>query len=253
MGPSQEQVVAIEEWLRSAFPGHEVASGDLPARDVVLFRTHRQEPRSPRYELEISYEAFEDNPIETILGDLGSQRTADRLRSHPERRLMFDRFRQLRDAPQTGWSYRPDFALYSPDGELEMVGEVKKAQEASPGAASRIRRNLLAHRAIPNAPYFLIFFPDRLYLWKDVQSDVDSPPSRSAGIADVLRDYLGDPAKNPVGLGEESLELALGSWFRDLATATRAPSETSEADKLLVESGLYSALRRGSIAGSRTR
>lgn len=252
MGPSHADVEAVEEWLRAAFPGYEVSSGDLPSREVVLFRAHKSELRSPRLEIEISYEAFEDNETETILADLSAQKAAERLQARPEERLAYNRFRQLGVAPRPN-RFRPDLALYSPEGTLQMVGEVKRSRDNSATAAASIRRNLLAHGAVPNAPFFLVFLSERLFLWKNLEEKVDSPPNLSATIVDVLQDYLGERASDPHNLGGESLEIALTAWFRDLATATRTPKQGSEADKVIVDSGLYSLLRRGRITSSSAR
>jgi hypothetical protein len=99
MEPTQAQVSAVEHWFRSAFPGYEVSSHDLPKRMVVLFRAHESKARAPRHELEVSYEAFDDNSIETILNDLTSATSLG-----PS--LTRNRGTAMAKAKRERWSYR---------------------------------------------------------------------------------------------------------------------------------------------------
>jgi hypothetical protein len=62
----------------------------------------------------------------------------------------------------------------------------------------------------------------------------------------VLREYLGKRAEAG-GTRGESLQLALVSWLGDLASAIRQPDPTSEADQMLVKSGLYDKIRFGEV------
>lgn len=95
MEPLQPAIEAIERWFRDGFPGYIVTSSDIVARSVIVIRAHEDRPRAPRLELEVSYEALEDNPIETIVADLTRLGIASRLREQPEVRVMYNRFRQV--------------------------------------------------------------------------------------------------------------------------------------------------------------
>ncbi|HEX6038766.1 hypothetical protein [Longimicrobium sp.] len=142
---------------------------------------------------------------------------------------------------------RPDIEVYSPDHRLQLVVEVKSTPGASPQWAARFRRNLLSHGAVPNAPYFLIALPDCLFLWSR-SSGMNVPPDYEAATADVVREYLGSWAAGSGDLGEGSLQIAVGSWLRDLAQTFRRPRRDSEADRMLLDSGAYQAIRNGSVA-----
>lgn len=142
---------------------------------------------------------------------------------------------------------RSDIEVYSPDHRLQLVVEVKSTPGASPAWAARFRRNLLAHGAVPDAPYFLIAVPDCLFLWSR-GAGVDVPPDYEAATSDVVREYLGSWAADATDLGEGSLQIALGAWLRDLAQSVRKPRRDSEADRMLLDSGAYQAIRRGSVA-----
>jgi hypothetical protein len=54
---------------------------------------------------------------------------------------------------------RSDIVAYSPDHHRVLVVECKGRKETSPQNAALLRRNLLTHALIPDAPYFLLAFP----------------------------------------------------------------------------------------------
>ena len=140
-----------------------------------------------------------------------------------------------------------DILVHSPDHQLQLVVEVKNIMDATPQWAASFRRNLLVHGAVPDAPYFLMALPQRLFLWKRT-AEADVAPDYVASTTDLLRDYLGpwfDEQQQP---SRESLELAVNAWLRDLTWSMRTPRRDSEADRMLLESGAYEAIHHGSIA-----
>ncbi len=94
MPPSDAAIKAVEDWCSATFEDHVVESGTLD-REVVLFRAHLNVPHSPRYELEISYEAFEDRDPQTLTRDLDFLKAAAKLRERPSVRLMYTLRRRL--------------------------------------------------------------------------------------------------------------------------------------------------------------
>lgn len=91
MEPSREAVAKIEAWLRGEFPGAHVESQGNFDREVWLFRARDKKAPAPAYELEVSYTAFEDAPVETIVTDLKQKKAAQHLREEPGRRLLYGR------------------------------------------------------------------------------------------------------------------------------------------------------------------
>lgn len=85
---------SVAKWLANALPGTEVSYGVLD-RETVLYRVHAPHAGAPRYELEISREAFEDHPVETILADLARLKIPDRLCVDPTMRLNYTRDRNV--------------------------------------------------------------------------------------------------------------------------------------------------------------
>src|SRR5919202_1159445 len=109
---------------------------------------------------------------------------------------------------------RPDIVVYRPDERVLLVAEVKNIRGASAEWAAQMRRNLLVHGIVPNAPFFLLALPDHFYLWKDGKSIQDTvPPDYEVETAVALGAYterLGIPLED---LSEPSLELLVTSWL----------------------------------------
>jgi hypothetical protein len=93
MDPTAEQVEHIVRWARDTFPGRAVTSSLNDDRDVALFRVSR--PGQAPLELEVSYKAFEDVPLQGIVDDLTLHGTAEALLRTPEARLLYTRERKL--------------------------------------------------------------------------------------------------------------------------------------------------------------
>ena len=52
-------------------------------------------------------------------------------------------------------SNQADIAVSAPDERVQLVVEVKNVRGASPEWAAQLRRNLLVHGLVPNAPFFV--------------------------------------------------------------------------------------------------
>lgn len=144
---------------------------------------------------------------------------------------------------------RPDFAVFSPDRQLQLVVEVKGTPTSDELWAAKFRRNLLAHGAVPTSPYFLLVLPDNLYLWSHPKQSADALPDFSADTATVLNRYLATNSKNPskATLSERGLELAVGSWLSDLTSSENWLITNEPESEWLKTSGLSDKIRTGSI------
>jgi hypothetical protein len=142
----------------------------------------------------------------------------------------------------TNW----DLATYDRDNRLVLVVEVKSKLDAPPAWAARLRRNILAHGIFPNAPYFLIVFPDRFYLWKN--TDVNQEPIEPTYVIDarpVLQPYFDQAGITADQVSGQSLELIIASWLNEIMHA--APDEIDASQQWLIDSGLYTAVFGGSL------
>jgi len=120
----------------------------------------------------------------------------------------------------------------------------RPTQDTSSQYATRFRRNLVAHGLDLDLPYFLLAFPTRLFLWR-ANANIEAPPDFTASTQAVLKRYMGRFADRPGGPCEESLEIALTVWLNYLANGFRQPEALSEADQMLVTSGLLEKIKGG--------
>lgn len=144
---------------------------------------------------------------------------------------------------------RPDIVVYSPDHEPLLVVEIKGAPKSDEYWGAKVRRNLLAHDAIPPAPYFLLVVSDRLYLWENEISKDAVLPGYSADTKTVLHEYL-PKWKNPSQHGSVSgrgLELAVRSWLSELTTSDGRALLDETANTWLQGSGLPEKIRTGEV------
>jgi hypothetical protein len=139
-----------------------------------------------------------------------------------------------------------DIVIETRDRRRVLVVECKRAKETSPSQAARWRRNYLAHGLDSAVPYFLLAFPTALFLWR-ANHDMHAVPDFTAPAKSVLKRYLGAIADQPDGPLEESLEIAFSTWLNDLAAGIRQPDIGSEADQMLVRSGLLAQIKDGII------
>ena len=128
-----------------------------------------------------------------------------------------------------------------------LVVECKFEKDGSPAVASRLRNRLLSdgYLDVPAEAFFMLALPTSFHIWKPGVAS-DDPPSCSASTAPILRSYLGRIAEQILWPGAEGMELTVSAWLSDLAASIREP-DTSEADQMIVDVGLYELLKGGSV------
>jgi hypothetical protein len=135
-----------------------------------------------------------------------------------------------------------DLALYERQGRLVGLVEVKNKLGTTIEWARQTRRNLLAHRDLPEADYFLIVTPDRLYIWRRSASDpTAAEPDHVIDAREVFGRYFRDARLEPEAMSGFSFEMVVGSWLSDLARSD------VELSRDLRDSGLAAAIREGHI------
>lgn len=139
-----------------------------------------------------------------------------------------------------------DFLVDSRDGQRVLVVKTKNKLNASPEWAAQLRRNILAHGTFPKAPYFLIVFPDKLYLWTkaDIQSE-QSEPTYSIDGRPILQPYFEKAGVTPNQISGQSFELIVASWLDEIMYSKSPPEDIDKSQQWLIESGLYAVLARG--------
>lgn len=142
----------------------------------------------------------------------------------------------------SGW----DLSVYNGNGQLALAVEVKRKTNVSPEWAARLRRNILAHGTFPKAPYFLIVFPDKFYLWTDAEAHLDqSEPTYTIDARPILQPYFGRAGVTADQISGQSLELIVASWLGEIIHSEKLPENVDASQHWLIDSGLYTALAGG--------
>lgn len=145
-------------------------------------------------------------------------------------------------SPDRGW----DLSVDNRKGQLALVVEVKRKTNVSPEWAAKLRRNILAHGTFSKAPYFLMVFPDRFYLWTNAEADQDqSEPTYSIDAAPILQPYLERAGVTSDQISGGSLELIVTSWLGEIIHSDQLPENIDASQQWLIDSGLYAALAGG--------
>lgn len=139
---------------------------------------------------------------------------------------------------------RRDIAVLTPEGDTALVVEVKARRGMSRTWAMKLHRNLWAHGLTEGAGYFLLVTPDRSFLWKGRPvGHEDGQPDAEVPTTSLLDASLVEAAARD----GQALELLVSGWVSSLVAAA-APDEVPEpARSLVVDSGLYDAVKDGAV------
>ncbi|MCU0533614.1 MAG: hypothetical protein MUD14_06930 [Hydrococcus sp. Prado102] len=144
--------------------------------------------------------------------------------------------------PDSGW----DLSVDDRNGQLALVVEIKRKTNVSPEWAAELRRNILARGTFPKAPYFLMVFPDKFYLWSNTEADLDrNEPTYTIDAYPILHPYFEKAGVTAEQISKESLELIISSWLGEIIHSEWLPENIDASQQWLIESGLYSALVGG--------
>lgn len=144
---------------------------------------------------------------------------------------------------------KPEIVIYGEDYKLKLIVETKAKPETSAEWAAEFRGNFLHYRVIPRSPYFLLATPGSFFLWTDAETtDETAPPDYCVPVPSSINNYLERLKLAPDTVGKEVWGYLVKDWLSDIVDFHRSP-ETIEADELwLIDTGLYQAIRNGSIA-----
>ncbi|AFY91209.1 hypothetical protein [Chroococcidiopsis thermalis] len=141
-----------------------------------------------------------------------------------------------------GW----DLAVDNRNGQLVLAVEVKRKTNVSPQWAASLRRNILAHETFPKAPYFLMVFPDKFYLWTDTEAHLEqSEPTYAIDPRPILQPYFERAGVREEQISGQSLELIIASWLGEIIHSEKLPEDVAAQQHWLIDSGLYAALAGG--------
>ena len=140
-----------------------------------------------------------------------------------------------------------DLALYSRDGRLIALVEVKNLRGTSREWAAKFRRNLLEHGSLQGARFFILATVDHLYLWEGEQRSASPvPPTYEVDLEPLLAPYFERSGLSPQTIHGQTLELIVADWLNDLMRSQGGTAD-SKAEDWLVRSGLLASVRDGRL------
>lgn len=134
-----------------------------------------------------------------------------------------------------------DLSVRDRHNNLTLAVEVKNLLNKSPEWAMKLRKNHFAHWDLPKAPYFLMVFPDRFYLWTN--NEPESEPAYIIDAAPILQRYFDRLRTTADDIGSDTL-ISMMSWLMRIIH-TQSPQDIDKSQQWLIDSGLYPALFQG--------
>jgi len=106
---------------------------------------------------------------------------------------------------------------------------------------------MLAHGVLPQAQYFLIATPDRIYGWRQENlPPTDVPPQFTVDAQKALAPYFSRLGQTAAQISPVAFELLVLTWLKDVARSGEQP-ESDPSLRSLSESGLLSSLQQAEI------
>jgi hypothetical protein len=140
-----------------------------------------------------------------------------------------------------------DIVVYAHDRRLLLAVEIKETRQPSAKDATSLRRSLHAHGLVPDSAFYLIVYPTTLFLWRRETPAAD-PPDYTASTKLLEEDAeRGVAHQRDRQLRKGGLQLLVFGWLSVLANDLRRADPTSDAERMLIDSGVYEALRHGEV------
>lgn len=140
-----------------------------------------------------------------------------------------------------------DLIVYSSDERQVLVVDVTSGKDSAPVQLERVRRALMSEPGSQQAKFFLRVQPNGLFLWK--AGATAGTAAEFASLKSVLRDYAASMVKREETLVKDAMDIVIYAWLDDLAFGIRKPKADSDADQLLIKSGVYDQIRGGRVSG----
>jgi len=135
---------------------------------------------------------------------------------------------------------RYDFAAYDKDGNLAVVVEAILHLNTDAVWASELRRNILAHGALPRADFFMVVVPDKIYVWNG-RADPQAEPAE-IDARDLFAPYFERIGISPETIVSAAFEQLVFWWLNDLARSVPA-----DVDARLRQSGIVDVVAGGHV------
>lgn len=144
-----------------------------------------------------------------------------------------------------------DFVVQDKQGNPALLVEVKALRDRSEDWARKMRRNLTVHGHLPEAPFFLLALPDRLFLWTNhSQVDPMAPPARMIDAEPLLVPYFNRAKVTPEKAAGATFELIVWTWLQRILQSPSSDALPEQYREWLLDTGLFDAIRNGRIENS---
>ncbi len=141
-----------------------------------------------------------------------------------------------------------DFLVQDHHGQIILAVEVKSNLHTSPEWAAKFRQNIFAHGIFPEAPFFLMVFPNQLYLWINAPTQKDPVlPNYIIDASPIFQPYFDRAGITSARISGQNLELIVSSWLGEIIYGESTTTIMDESQQWLFNSGLYDALHGGKI------
>jgi len=138
-----------------------------------------------------------------------------------------------------------DITAYSPDNRQVLIVEVKSGKDSDPQQLERVRQALMSVIEAQSVQFFVLAQRNGLFLWKKGAST--GTDAEFAPVKGLLREYAASLPDQEEIIRKPGLEMVIHAWLDDLALGIRQPKPDSEADQLLVKTGIYDQIRQGRV------
>ena len=133
-----------------------------------------------------------------------------------------------------------DIVVYARDRRPVLAVEIRETRQPSAKDAAALRGCLHAHGLVPASAFYLIVYPTTLFLWRRETPATDLPDYAASAK------WAGDDT-GAARVYKDGLQLVVFWWLSVLTNGLRDADPASEADKILIDSGVYEDLRHGEV------
>ena len=143
---------------------------------------------------------------------------------------------------------RFDFTVHDRSGHPKVQVEVKARLGATRAWATQFWLSLEEFGQRPNADFFLLVTPERLYVWKPSKVKKGGVPTRVLDATKVLGPYFQRVGTGPEGIMPLAFNMLVSLWLNDLTTPGLPVPEV----EALARMGLLRAVVGGEVREART-
>jgi hypothetical protein len=146
-------------------------------------------------------------------------------------------------------STRFDNTVYDVDKQLRLVVEAKIRPGATVNWASEYHRNLNSFEILPTARYFAFALPETIFLWDRNASPANDgdAPTYVADARPIFGPYARRFGYSLDALNSVAFDVIVTTWLEDLVRGTLRPESADPSLAWLFDSGLYEAIKGGSV------